>query len=133
HGDAASLVPNEVPAPAEVRGVNQSAAGGIQFRHEGVPRTVDRTAGVRSSGTTRLESPSRRGEVKRGGTPRYIGTACGVHDDGIREVAAAAVYKRGVNQGGARRVEFRNKSSRVARNLVRRNGAGGLEGARSRG
>src|SRR5439155_1156585 len=68
HGDAEALVN---VTPAEVGGVDEPSAGGIELGHEGV-------FGAADSG---LEGAGGRGEVGGKGNPRHVGVAAGVHGD----------------------------------------------------
>src|SRR5204862_463226 len=84
HGDA--LAPIKAAA-AEVGGVGQGRAAGVQLGHEGV---VDAAVG-------RLERAGGR-EVAGVGKARHVGVAGGVHGDAIGPLTAAAAQVGGVAQ-----------------------------------
>src|SRR5439155_25222550 len=88
HGDAAATVP---AAAAEVRGVEQRAAGGIEFAHKGVAAAAGRgLQGIRG------------GEVGGSSEPRHVRAAGGVHRDAVAVVSAAPAEVLGGAERGDR-------------------------------
>ena len=117
------------PAPfivkaAEVSGIDQGRAGGIEFRHEAVGSTELRL----ERGTTaedRLEGVRGRREVSRVSRARHVGVAGSVHGDPAARITTTAAKVGRVNEGRAGGVElgYEDVSAAVA---------GWLEGPRSR-
>ena len=102
YGDAVAVV---VPAAAQVGGVHQSAACGIDLAHKGI-------AGAPVS---RLDS-ARAGtrEVGRLGKARHIGVAGRVYGDAVAIVATAAAQVSGVHQSAACGIDLGHKGVVVA-------------------
>ena len=92
HGDAVAEV---IATPAEVGGVDEGGAGGIEFRHEGGTTTVLRTVGA-----GRLEGSGRRREVGGGGRPSYIGVARAVHGDALAPFVTVSPEVGRIDEGG---------------------------------
>src|SRR5439155_12837492 len=88
HGDAEAVVN---ATPAEVGGVDEPGAGGIELGHEGV-------FGAAEGG---LEGAGGRGEVGRAGEARHVGVAEGVHGDAEAVVNATPAQVGGVDQHSA--------------------------------
>ena len=101
---------------AEVGGVDEGRAGGIELRDEGV------------AATGRLEGPWGRREVAGVGPPGHVGVAVGVHRDpeGLL-IKAVAAKVGGVDQSRTGGIELRHEDVGGAA------GKGGLEGPRGRG
>src|SRR5205823_5160686 len=85
-GDAGSEV---VTAAAEIGGVAQGRAGGVELRDEGVEGAAE----------ARLESARGCSEVARSGGARHVGAAVGIHGDAEAQILVAAAEEGGVDQG----------------------------------
>src|SRR5207245_5298259 len=92
-------------AAAEVGGVDEGGAGGIELRHEGVATTEH----IASEG--RLERPRRSRKVAGASSARHVGVARGVHGDACAIVAdgATAAEVGGVDKGGAGGIQLRHE------------------------
>src|SRR5207245_9834401 len=86
-------------ATAEISGVDEPGPGRIHLRHEGVG----------TAGTSRLEGPGGRGEVRRAGKACYVCVAGDIHGDAIAEVDAAAAEISGVDEPGPGRIHLRHE------------------------
>src|SRR5947209_1276854 len=83
--DAPALV---IGTAAEVGGVDQRGAGGVQLRHEG----------VKAAAGSRLEGTGGRREVGRDGEARHVGIATGIDRDAQALVSATAAEVGGVRE-----------------------------------
>src|SRR5205823_13663699 len=92
HGDRVACV---TAAAAEIGGVDEGGAGGIELRHEGVPAAA--AVGCRR----------RRREVAGVGFTRHEGVAGRVHRNAEACLSAAAAEVGGVNEGAAGGVGLR--------------------------
>src|SRR5439155_688762 len=109
HGDAEAVVN---VTPAEVGGVDEHGAGGIELGHEGV-------FGAAEGG---LEGAGGRGEGGGIGEARHVGVAEGVHGDAEAVVNATPAEVGGVDEPGAGGIELGYEGVFGA-------AEGGLEGA----
>ncbi len=88
HRDAKALI---VADAAEVRGVDEPRARGIQLRHEDIALAAAEGG---------LERPSSRREIERFGEAGHVRIARGINGDRAAEVLGAAAEVRGVEQRG---------------------------------
>src|SRR5262249_24991971 len=95
-------------AAAQVGGVDQGAARGVQLGHEGVAND-----GVAAPPEGRLQGVG-RGEVGGTGVAGEVGVAGAIHRDAVADVVAAAAQVGGVDQGGARRVQLGHEGVHAA-------------------
>src|SRR5207237_1204744 len=97
HGDAVAVN----LGGAQVGGVGQGVARGVQLRHEGrLPA---------HHGQGGLVGPESGGEVMRLGRANQIGVAAGIHGDAVGPVAAGAAEEVRVEDGVAGRAELADK------------------------
>ena len=99
-------------AAAEIGGVNQGIARGIQFRHKRIGASAERA----------LKRPRGRREVDRTGNPRHVSTAVAVHRDAEAVVSEAATKVGGIDQSTACGIQLRHKRGVVSV-------SGGLQGS----
>src|SRR5437660_1061856 len=86
--------PRRVEAAAEVGGVDEGGAAGIEFRDEdvgGAYRAVESARGGREAG--------------RGGVARYVGVAGDVHRDAVAEVVAVTPTAAEVGRVSEHRID----------------------------
>src|SRR5439155_37255 len=96
HRDSRAQV---IPTATEVGGVDDTRAGGIQFRDEGVLDTRE----------SRLQGPRGYREVAGQGLARHVGVARSVHCDAKASVEAAAAEEGGVDDSRAGEMQFRDE------------------------
>src|SRR6266571_7779202 len=89
HGNGDTIV---ISTAAQVGGVDQSGAGGIELRDEGVTDIAEAPA------TSRLEGPRGRRELGRVGRANHVGVAGGVHGDAPTEVIPTGAKVGGVEE-----------------------------------
>ena len=108
--------PRVVPAAAEIRGIEEQAASGIELRYKRIHRPTVRNR--LEEGQTITPSPTTEGrlegswgcrEVRRHGKARDVRGAHSIYDDAKGLIRATATEVGGIDERAACRIKFRHE------------------------